>query len=418
MKITMAKKELQKVTILERVKTKMMTVKEAALKMNLSMRQTFRCLRRYCAQGPVGLVHLSRNKQGNRRMCQRVETQILKLLRTKYVDFGPTFASEKLEKLDEIRASREYLRKLMLKNGLWQKHRKRRQGRKWRPRKECFGELVQADGSPHCWLPGTDQKQTLISFVDDATSKILYAALYENESVASVMDATTQCFLAHGKPLALYTDRGSVYKVNLNNLNDDLCTQYERALDMIGVDIIHAYSPQAKGRIERSFRTLQDRLVKELKLENITTVEAANAFIKSVFVPDYNSRFAVCSAQDANLHTPVSRAKLEEAFCILTERTVTNDWTVRYDNRLLQLDNSRPAIVKPKDHVIIHQKLSGELYVSIRKETIGYEDITHKQREKVAIKIISNRKPHRPAKDHPWRRPICIPKNNVHVSQM
>ncbi len=417
MKVSMAVKELQRASVLEQIKNKVITCTEAAAKLGISIRQVFRSRRRYRESGAAGLAHKSRGKESSQRMDREIEAKILELLRTKYENFGPTFAGEKLESLDNILVSKEWLRQLMLKNGLWQKKRKRRTSRKWRPRKEYFGQLVQLDGSEHRWFSGSDQMLTLIAFIDDATSRILHASMCSSESTENVMQATKSYFLEHGKPLALYTDRGSAYKVNTHNPNDDLCTQYERGLSVLEVELIHAYSPQAKGRIERNFGTLQDRLVKELKLADITTIHEANIFIKNTFIPEHNKRFSVYPVQNADLHTPTSEFELDAAFCIVSERIVTNDWTIRYDCRLLQLDNSRPAIVKPKDRVIIHQQLSGELYVTIRNERLAFKDITNENREKVT-KLMVDRKPHKPAKDHPWRRTFLTTKNNIYVSQM
>jgi hypothetical protein len=416
-KITMTRKELQRVAILDHAKNKVITCTEAAIRLSVSLRQFFRILRRYSLDGPKGIVHRSRGKPSNHRIDQTIEHKILELLRTKYVGHGPVLACEHLEKYEHLRVSREYIRSLMMKNGLWQKSRKRRPGRRWRQRKDHFGELLQLDGSEHKWFFGIDKLFTLIAFIDDATGTFMYGMFCSGESTENLMIASRECFLKHGKPVELYTDRGSVYKVNNGNLNDDLCTQYERMLNEIGVKLTHANSPQAKGRIERLFKTLQDRLVKELKLANITTIESANDYLINVFIPEFNERFTVVPTKEHNLHTPITEAKLDHAMCIVSERIVTNDWTVRYENKILQLDHTRPAIVKPKDRVIIHQKLSGELYVTIRRENIKFKEITKNDRNKkpTSIRIHTT---HKPAKDHPWRRAFTTPKINTYVSQI
>jgi len=403
-------------TIFDQVKGQVITCTEAAIKLGVSVRQVFRIIKRYKKDGPKGIVHQSRGKPSSRRTDSVTEQKILGLLRTKYIGHGPVLASEHLEKYDGIIASREYIRILMMKNGLWQKSRKHRPGKRWRQRKEYFGELYQADGSDHRWFFGIDKLFTLIAFIDDATSTFMHGKFCSGESTENLMIASSECFLKHGKPVGLYTDRGSVYKVNNNNLNDDLCTQYERMLTEIGVDLKHANSPQAKGRIERLFKTLQDRLAKELKLANITTIDAANDYLVNIFIPEFNRRFTVVPAKEKNLHTPIAKAELDHAMCIVSERIVTNDWTVRYENKILQLDPTRPAIVKPKDRVIIHQKLSGELYVTIREENIKFKEITKKYKRKnhLQTRVYATRKP---AKDHPWRRAFLTPKTNAHISK-
>ena len=404
-------------TVIEQLKNRILTSAAAAAQLNISVRQVFRSLSRYRKHGPEGLAHRGRGRESNRRLKDPIKDKILSLLKDKYAGFGPTLAAEKLQELDGVQISKECLRRLMINNSFWQKKRKRRPGRKWRPRKEYLGELVQCDGSEHRWLPGIDQLFTLIAFVDDATSRLMHAALYPSESTDCVMHATKCYALKHGLPVAFYTDRGGVFKVNVNNQNDDRCTQYERALKALDVRLTHAYSPQAKGRIERSFGTLQDRLVKELKLATITSISEANEFIQKIFIPRYNDRFSVPPTHQSNLHRRVSECELDTALCVISERIVTNDWTVKYKNKTLQLDTTRPAIVRPKDRILIHQKLSGELYVTIRKETITFEDITHKKRERQP-KLIIDRQPHKPAKDHPWRRWSPVSKKSVYVSQL
>jgi len=413
----MTRKELQKGEVLMQVKNKALTCREAAIKLGIGIRQVFRCLGRYKKDGSIGLIHRSRGKKSNHQINATVTGKTLELLRNKYLEFGPTLASENLAKRDGIMISREFLRQLMIKNGLWQKKRKRKAGKKWRLRRECVGELVQVDGSEHRWFFGIDQLITLIGFIDDATSRIMHAKFCSGESTKNLMISTKEYCLEHGKPCELYSDRGSVYKVNTGNLNDDLCTQYEHGLSLLDINLIHAYSPQAKGRIERLFGTLQDRLVKELKLANIASIDEANAYLKNVFIPEHNKRFAVSPSNDKNMHRPATETELDAALCILSERKVSNDWTVRYENKILQLDHTKPSIVKPKDCVIIHQKLSGELYVTIRKEVIKSKDITNKKRVK-AQSPARNYTPRKPAQDHPWRRLFLTPKKSVYVSHV
>lgn len=402
MRIPMSKKELNQIGIMEKLKRGEISRKTAAEVLGRSKRTISRRLRRYCEDGAAGLAHRLAGKPGNRSYDPVKKELILKLLITKYAGFGPTFASEKLAEHDNIIINRETLRRLMMKNWLWKKKRKRTRHRKWRERKEHFGQMLQLDGSSHRWVIGSDDYWTLIMFIDDATGKI-FAYFYKNESYESVADCTKRYIQKYGKPLSIYADRGTVFKVNTSNENNDTITQYERALSELNIQLIPAYSPQAKGRVERGFQTHQDRLVKEMKLRNIRSMDEANAFLEEEYILNHNLKYSCHPKEKTDLHRKHNSASLDDIFAVITERKVANDWTIRYKNRILQLDTSRPALVKPKDTVIIHERLDKTIFVTIRSERINHYEVQKRTKQK-SIKTYNNQIFYRPPSNHPWRQ--------------
>lgn len=402
MRIPMSNKELNQINIIEKLKRGEISRKTAAEVLGRARRTISRRLKRYCKDGPAGLVHRSAGKPGNRSYDPAKKEIILKLLTTKYVGFGPTFASEKLAEHDNIIINRETLRRFMIKNGLWQKKRKRTKHRKWRERKEHFGQMLQLDGSPHRWVAGSSVYWTLMMFIDDATGKI-FARFYKNESYESVADCTKQYIQKYGKPISIYADRGSVFKVNAKNENNDAITQYERALSELAIQLIPAYSPQAKGRVERGFQTHQDRLVKEMQLRGIRSMDEANAFLEQEYILKHNEKYSCQPKERADLHRKHNIPNLDDIFAVITERKVTNDWTIRYKNQILQLDTNRPAIVKPKDTVIVRERLNGTFFITIRSERINHYEIQKQTKQKNA-ETYNNQAFYRPPINHPWRQ--------------
>lgn len=403
MRILMSKAEIKQIEIIEKLKRKEITRATAAELLGKSVRSVCRKLARYNESGAEGLVHRSRGRQSNRKTAAAVCARVTALASSKYAGYGPTFMAEKLQENEHITLNRETVRLMLIKNGQWQKKRKRSKHRKWREPKEHLGQLVQLDGSPHKWIQGSDTYWTLIKFIDDATKRT-YARFYPSEAHAHVVDLTIRYIKKYGKPAAVYTDRGGVYKVNNGNENDDLITQYERALSEIGIELKHAYSPQAKGRIERSFATDQDRLVKELRLRNITTMEQANEFLETAYLPKHNEKYERLPKNAFDLHTPHKGAGLEDIFAVIEQRKVANDWTIRYRNKILQIESNRPAIVKPKDIVTVHERRDGTIYLSIRSSHINFKQIQYKPILKQEGQNLQQHKPFKPGSDHPWRR--------------
>jgi hypothetical protein len=261
------------------------------------------------------------------------------LYRGRYTGFGPTLTSEKLGELDGIKLSDETLRKWLMEAGLWQRRRKRSRHRQWRQRKECFGEMVQLDGSHHDWLEGRGPELVLMAYIDDATNNVL-ARFYDYEGTIPAMDSFKRYVRKYGLPLSIYLDRHSTYKSTKKPTEweefekIEPLSQFERALETLGVEVIHAYSPQAKGRVERLFGVLQDRLIKEMRLRGIKTKESANEFLKE-YLPKFNRRFRVCPANDTDVHVRVPKYfNLDKYLCIKTERTVRKDNTITHNGKL------------------------------------------------------------------------------------
>ena len=325
---------------------------------------------------------------------------------------------EKLLELDKIELSSEKIRQIMIENKFW-KAKSRKQSKKkysWRARKDNFGEMEQFDGSYHNWF-GKEESCLLLS-VDDATGKITHAKFDYNESIIAVFKFWLEYFDKNSLPLSIYLDKFSTYKVNHKNATDnkDMITQFQRASNQAGFKLIFANSPQAKGRVERMNQTLQDRLVKELKLAGITTIEKANEFLVE-YIPKFNSRFAVVPNKQANLHKEISatmKQKLPQIFSIQNQRVVMNDYTIRFENQYLQLNQEQPTTVYKKDTVIIEKHLDNELKINLKERYLNYVILPKRPLKEIDIKLpaLTTRKQSdwKPPLDHPWRKPFLFSK--------
>ena len=333
-RIAMSQRERDVLAIMRGVVSGDRTQAEAARLLKKSIRQVRRLKCKLKAKGDGTLVHGLRGKPSNRRLDAKLRTRVLAAYRRKYHDFGPTFACEKLA--DEgLKVSVETLRRWLLAEGLWERKRHRDPHRSRRPRRSCFGELVQMDASIHDWLEGRGETLVLITMIDDATGRIM-AKFYRSGTVESHMDLLGIWLRKHGRPHALYTDRHSIFEPHEKGqplADPDAETQFGRALRELDVELIRAHSPQAKGRVERSFGTAQDRWVKELRLAKVKTCEQANAVLEKL-VPDHNRRFAKPAQKPKDAHRRLdSSHRLESILSIQTERVVSNDYVVRLANR-------------------------------------------------------------------------------------
>jgi hypothetical protein len=391
--ITMNRKEREQLIVFENLKNGEITQLEASLKVKLTTRWIRKKMERYLKNGAKGLIRKGRGRESGRQWSEREQAITIELLRTDWQGFGPTFAAEKLKELKGIKVSKETIRKLMVKNGLWQAKKKKIKHRRWRERRAIIGYLVQLDGSPHDWFEGRGSRCTLLVFIDDATSKILWLEFVKSESHCDVMRATKNYLEQCGRPRAFYTDFGSVFSVNLNNQEKDKKTQWERAMNDLEIEVKHAHSPQAKGRVERANGTLQDRLVKEMRLAGISSIESANRFLReSNFIEKHNERFAVAPAQSGNAHRSIDSYNLEDIFCIKEERILANDFTICYNKRIFQLRDRQPTIIRPKDTIIVNTHLNGTIRLSIRKVNLAFTEIQVKpqkpvQKEKIVQHI-------------------------------
>ncbi len=414
----MSTKEINQIQIFTDLETKKIKQAGAAKMLHLSIRQVKRKLKAFRRSGATSLVHGNRGKASNHSFEPAIKMEAISIVSNEYPDFGPTFAAEKLLENHQIDMNHETLRLLMTDAGLWKpKYKKMPDIHVWRERMAYFGELIQADGSPHDWFEGRAPKCTLIAYIDDATSRTVWLEFAASESTESLMRTTRSYLEIHGKPVSLYTDRGGVYKVNLNNEDKDKLTQYGRALEEIGINHIHARSPQAKGRVERLFGTLQDRLVKELRLKGISTIEEANRFIREEYLTKHNEKFSVKAREEADLHSSVSAYNLDNIFCLKSERQVNNDSTISYKTRWFQLKGKQPTIVRPKTTVEIWESLDGIVSLHVRGLCLNSVELTQKPKRIVLLKERREHMPNIPSANHPWRQYQTTLKSDISILQ-
>lgn len=411
----MSRKEIDRASVLDQVVARMLTQVGASIKLGVTDRHLRRMLGRYKRCGPSALIHGLRGRQSNRKTPQEKLDEAIQLIKDKYWDFGPTFAAEKLMEIHNIVMDHDVLRKEMAKVGLHEIKKRKQKHRKWRERKEYFGEMVQFDGSHHAWFELRGKICCLLASKDDATNTI-YAHFTEHEDIKGVFTFWMEYIEKFGKPKSIYLDNGSVYKVNRKTVFDDpeVLTQFERVCEELGIEVIHAKSPQAKGRIENGFGTLQDRLVKELRLRYIGNITDANKYLKEEFLPKYNEKFKIEAKKSGDLHTPLnSQENLDQIFTVRSERLVNNDFTVRFKSKWFQLDKVQPKTVLQKSKVTIEEYLNGELKIKQKGDYLNFIEINkqdletlRKQRkdEKVYVIAGNRNKAHKPKPDHPWRR--------------
>jgi hypothetical protein len=396
--------ELRRLHVVQKVLERVIKQVEAAEILSLSSRQIRRIVKRIRIEGDKGIAHKSRGRPSNRRIPGKIRDKVIRLYRKQYADFGPTLASEKLLERDGIRVNDETLRMWLIKTGDWKKTRKRRGHRQWRERKPHYGEMVQIDGSHHDWFEGRGPGCVLMGYIDDATGAV-FGRFYGYEGTLPAMDSFKRYIKKHGLPLSVYLDKYKTYKSTAKpTLEDELNDQeplsdFERALRELGVEVVHANSPQAKGRIERLFGTLQDRLVKEMRLRGIRTLEEANIFLEE-YLPIYNRRFSVPPKERDNLHRPLGRGlDLDAILCKKTERTLRNDFTVAHNSRLYQVEQAIQA-----SKVMVQDRIDGSLRIYYKDRALRFREITERPlREKKPLTLTKRTKPCTPPPGHPWR---------------
>jgi len=336
--IQMSQRELTRLRVLIDLSDKRLTVEAASTLMGLGRRQVYRLRQAFADDGPSVVVSRKRGRPSNHRHGETFRRTVMTLVREHYPDFGPTLAVEKLASRHELRVGVETLRQWMMVDGLWKDRRHRLPSpHQPRRRRECLGELVQIDGSEHAWFESRGPVCSLLAFVDDATSRLMTLRFVVSESAFDYFRTARAYLEAHGKPVALYSDKHNIFRVN-NGEGGERVTQFSRALEALNIDIICANSPQAKGRVERAFGTLQDRLVKDLRLDGISSIEAANAWLPG-FIASYNARFGRQPANAKDLHRKLTAADdLDEILAWREERTVTQNLTLHYDRMMLILE--------------------------------------------------------------------------------
>lgn len=382
--ITMSKKELERSAICQRVLSKEILVRDASKLMHVSYRQAKRVVAKYRNIGAEGLIHGNRGTASGRKTPVHLEKQIVSLYEKKYSDFKPTFFNEKLEELHKIKISAETVRKILIKNDKW-KVRKERGSKNchvWREPKAHIGEMIQFDGSHHRWLEERlDQEICLMGFIDDANNEV-FAKFYEYEGTFPVLDSIQELVKQKGIPMSVYIDKHSTYKTTRQATIEEQLrnkyakTQFERVMQDIGTEVIFAHSPQAKGRVERLFSTLQDRLVKELRLANIKTISSANEFLKK-YLPKFNKQFGKEAKEKSSYFKTVPRDfDYKWTFSVRDQRTISNDFTIRWKNRLFLVKNQTLTLKKQK--IQIKQALTGELKFETKHKIIDVKEITEK----------------------------------------
>ena len=393
--VIMSVKEIERLKVVTDITEKRISLKNAGKRLNLSVRQVIRLVKIFKREGAKGLTNKHRNTVSNRKLTEEVRLKVLELYKQNYPDFGPTLFCEKLSELHNINISKETTRKWLLKEGLWRRERKTKARKQLRERKPCFGEMLQLDGSHHDWFEGKRDKAVLMSFIDDATGMV-YARFYEYEGTIPAMDLLKNYIEEHGLPMSIYSDKHTTYKST--DKNKEALSQFGRALSELGIELIHANTPQAKGRIERSFGTLQDRLVKEMRLKNISDIETANNFLKQ-YLPVFNSKFNVIPLDNTDVNVKIDKTvNLDDYLCIKQERTVKNDSTISYNSKLYQLE---PGIRAKK--VIVEERIDGGVHIKYNGISLKYKEII-KRPAKVTEKVIKIRKGYIPPLDHPWRQ--------------
>jgi len=408
--IVMSIREVKRLKAVQSAIERHITQKAAASMIGLSERQVRRVVKAMREQGDKGIIHGLRGRPSNRRLPEEVRERVLAFYQERYPDFGPTLATEKLFECDGITISDETLRMWLIEAGIWKKRRKRSAYRQWRQRKECFGQMLQMDGSHHDWLEGRGSELVLMGSIDDATNTT-YGRFHDYEGMLPAMDSFKGYVKKYGLPMSIYVDRHTTYKSSKKLTEWDevegikTLSQFERALMELGVEVIHAQSPQAKGRIERLFGVFQDRLVKEMRLRGITTKDQANEFLEE-YLPRYNQRFRVCPANETDVHVPLSSyIDLDRYLCIKRERTIRKDNTIALDGRLYQLEQ------RGGKKVVVEERLDGSLRMISKGVSLKYREITERPQKEVVPKMdtrVFNRPP-KPAKDHPWNRSWQIP---------
>ncbi len=402
--IMATQEELKKLHVVRKAMEKSITQSQAAEILGLSDRHLRRMVIRVRAEGDKGVIHRLRGKPSNRALPGK--ERILRIFKAKYPDFGPTLASEKLFERDKVKVNDETLRLWLINEAISYKKRKKRPHREWRERRRYFGEMIQMDGSEHDWLEGRGQKLIFMGYIDDATG-IPFGRFYKYEGTIPAMDSFKHYIETYGIPVSMYIDKHAAYKskkkltIEDELENKDPLTQFTRALGELGVEVIYANSPQAKGRIERLFRTFQDRLLKELRLEKAKTIIDANK-VAGTFLPKYAKRFSVKALYSDDLHRPIPKGlDLDKILCKREEHPLRNDFTVVHDKKLYQIEDDTRA-----KKVVVEEKIDGSMLITYKDKQLKFKEITVRPKKEESKKTyeFKIRKVYVPPATHPWKR--------------
>lgn len=415
-------KETERIAIMNNLVEKRIKQKHASSQLGISVRQVRRMVKRYKQNGLAGLTHQSRGQVSNRAMDSFKRDQIVLLIKQQYSDFGPTLASEKLLEIQGISVSAEKVRLLMIEQGLWRvKQRRHVVIHTYRERRECVGELVQLDGSPHRWFENRSDPCTLLAYIDDATSRIMDGEFADYEGTFTLFSATEHYLKTYGKPVSLYVDKHSTYRINRQatieeELKDLLPqSQFGRAMEQLRIELICANSPQAKGRVERLFETLQDRLVKELRLAGIATKEEGTRYFREVYIPKHNARFAIPPKDQINTHRILLPSDdLSRIFTVQTNRKISKALVVQYKNTRYQLETEGAyQYLLKNQNILVEENKTGMIVFRHKDKTIPYKSIGELIRQPKLMQVASaksfqERQVFIQAKD-PWAESITMP---------
>jgi transposase len=409
--LTMSKEELSRLEVMERLDERRMRQRTAGEVLGVSVRQVKRLLRSYRCEGAAGLVSKQRGKPSHHQLDAKTVQAALDLLKGRYADFGPTLAHEKLVELEGLKLCLGSVRKIMIEEGIWKAKRARKVGKHpLRERRASYGELEQMDGTDHDWFEGRSERCTLLVMIDDATGQLGALSFVPEESFFGYCNLLRQYLAAHGRPAGLYTDKHGIFRVNMPNAGSgDNLTQFGRAMQSLEIPILCANTPQAKGRVERVNQTLQDRLVKEMRLLGIHTMQQANAYLPK-FILDFNARFAVQPRSSLDAHRPLlTHQNLDQILAWQETRSVSKNLTVQFKNVVYQIQTDRPAYALHNAQVIICQDTQGKVTILYKDNPLDFA-VFHKQTRQAEVVtakqvdhlMLNQSKAHKPSENHPW----------------
>ena len=407
--VYMTRKEINRAEVLMKVTQKRLTQAQAALELNLSLRQVQRLCRLVQLNGIASLVSRKRGKTSNRKLSEIIRARVSEIVTaTIYTGFGPTLMCEKLEELHNIKISREATRQLMIQNEVWSVDRKKRPViHQQRQRRARAGELVQIDGSPHAWFEDRGEQCNLLVFIDDATGRT-YGKFFNSETTAGYMEVTAEYINKYGKPMAMYSDKHPIFRINHGQgTKRENYTQLGRALEELGIELIYANSPQAKGRVERANQTLQDRLIKEMRLKGIRTIEEANKFLET-FWGKYNKKFSVAARCQEDAHRKNTQ-ELNKILCIKEKRTVSKNLEFQFENVIYQVKLEKPHRSLARAQVTVIKQLDGRLIFEYQGKPITVTKYSEQRSSGPELSTkelnyhFNNRVGHTQSKNHPWK---------------
>lgn len=410
----MSRKERRRLEALGRVKSGDLSLVKAAELLGLGYRQAKRAWARFQELGDAGLRHRLRGRASNRQVAPDRKERALELYRQKYVGYGPTLAAECMEQEDGLAVPASTLRIWLSSEGLWQRQRHRKVHRRRRTRREHYGELLQLDGSHHDWFEGRRGWAVLMVMIDDATGRV-FAWFFENESWHSAATTLRRYTQLYGLPRGLYVDRHGIYRAEWDPTPDEILagiepkTQFGRAMSELDVELIRAHSPQAKGRVERVNRTLQDRLVKELTRVGISDLKSANAYLEETYLPHFNQRFGRAAAKEADVHREAPDERVLRALSLQEDRVVQNDWTIRWRNSFLQLPRTTAEHTQPGESVVMSEQLDGRLRIFVGDQELAWSAVRDQAPRVPSAAPAEPRGPtgssqgQKPRANHPWR---------------